>query len=132
MKVAFEKKYPQITTILKTFKRKNYKNLAIVLQQIESNIFIDQLAVRLIENGIVPLTIHDSIIIRENDLCQAQEIMNQVLSDSIGFLPVIQGEKLIASEFKSKCHAVDIAEKINELDMQRSVLAIRAKEISAK
>jgi hypothetical protein len=101
--------------------------LAIILQQIESNIFIDQLAVRLIEKGIVPLTIHDSIIIRENDLAKAQETMNQVLSDSIGFLPVIQGEKLIASVFKSKCHAVDIAEKINELDMQRRALAIKSK-----
>jgi hypothetical protein len=128
MKVAFEKKYPQITSILKTFKRKNYKNLAIVLQQIESNIFIDQLAVRLIENGIVPLTIHDSIIIRENDLTNAQEIMNQVLQDNIGFVPVIQKDKLVDSEFKSKSHAIDIAEKIGELDIRRRVLVVKTKK----
>lgn len=128
MKVAFEKKYPQITTILKTFKRKNYKNLAIVLQQIESNIFIDQLAVRLIENGIVPLTIHDSIIIGENYLSKAQEIMNQVLQDNIGFVPVIQKDKLVDSEFKSKSHAIDIAEKIDELDIRRRVLVVKTKK----
>lgn len=127
MKVAFEKKYPQITTILKTFKRKNYKNLAIVLQQIESNIFIDQLAVRLIENGIVPLTIHDSIIIGENYLSKAQEIMNQVLQDNIGFVPVIQKDKLVDSEFKSKSHAINIAEKIGEFDKRRRVLVLMAK-----
>ena len=112
--------------IIKTFKKKNYKNLAIILQQIESNIFIDQLAVKLIENGIVPLTIHDSIIIQESDISMAQEIMIEVLSANIGFAPVIQCEKLIDSVFKSKCHALDIAEKINELNIQR-VLAIRAK-----
>ncbi len=125
MKVAFERKFPQIAFVFKTFKNKNYKNLAIILQQIESNIFIDQLAARLIDNGIFPLTIHDSIIIRENDLTNAQETMNQVLSENLGFVPVIQREKLNDSEFKSKSHAIDIAEKIGELDIRRRVLAVK-------
>ena len=57
----------------------------------------------------------------------AKEIMNQVLEKNIGFVPVIQGENLIDSVFKTKCHAIDIAEKINELDIQRSVLKTKAK-----
>jgi DUF1009 family protein len=51
--------------------------------------------------------------------------MNQVLSENLGFVPVIQREKLNDSEFKSKSHAIDIAEKIGELDIRRRVLAVK-------
>lgn len=127
MKVAFERYYPKLTSIFKTFKKKNYKYLAIILQQIESNIFIDQLAVKLIDKGIIPLTIHDSIIIRENDLTDAQQIMNQVLLDNIGFVPVIHKDRLLDSEFKFKSQAIDIAQKISELDIQRSISETKKK-----
>ncbi len=54
--------------------------------------------------------------------------MNQVLQDNIGFVPVIQKDKLVDSEFKSKSHAIDIAEKIGELDIRRRVLVVKTKK----
>jgi len=78
-KLAFEKEYKGIGKLLRKFKQKEYNQLAICLQQIESEIFIDDIASKLFERGIVPYTIHDSIIVNENQLDEARDVMMEVM-----------------------------------------------------
>jgi repressor of nif and glnA expression len=121
VKLAFQDKYPIISLILRYFKKNKHADLAIVLQKIESHIFIEQISHNLIDNGIVPITIHDSIIVKESDLEKSEEIMNQVLLENIGFTPKIQVENLNDSKFKIKQKPLDIAAEINQLHVKRNV-----------
>lgn len=115
-KVAFEKEYKGIGKLLRKFKQKEYNQLAIFLQQIESKIFIDGIAKKLCERGIVPFTIHDSIIVNENQLEETRDVMIEVLRQNLGFTPIIDTEALCDLEFKVKYGAQDVAKIIENLD----------------
>ena len=119
-KEAFKQNYPGISKIFQIFKKTNYKDLSIILQNIESKIFIDDISKALIHAGIVPLTVHDAIIVNENQLIQSREIMYSVLEKHLGFRPIIETEKLKDLEFKGKINSIDVASKIEELDVLRS------------
>ncbi len=115
-KLAFEKEYKGIGRLLRKFKQKEYNQLAICLQQIESEIFIDSIAKKLCEKGIVPYTIHDSIIVNENQLEETRDVMMDVLYQHLGFTPIIDKEALGDLEFKVKHGAEDVAKIIDNLD----------------
>jgi hypothetical protein len=121
VKLAFQDKYPIISLILRAIKKNKHAYLAIILQKIESHIFIEQISRNLIDNGIVPITIHDSVIVKKSDLEKSEEIMNQVLLENIGFTPKIQIENLMDSKFKIKQKPLDIAAEINQLHAKRNV-----------
>jgi len=116
-KLAFEKEYKGIGRILKKFKQKEYNQLAICLQQIESKIFIDTISKKLCEKGIEPYTIHDSIIVTDNELEETREVMIDVLNQYLGFSPILEVESLSELEFKEKFEAEDVAKIIDEFEL---------------
>jgi len=93
-KEIFKKVYPNIYKIVEILKDKDNAKLPIALQKIESFIFIDCIAKELVKSGIIPLTIHDSVIIKKE--CQAEtiEVLNSVFMDKIGALPTFKVEAL--------------------------------------
>ncbi len=93
-KSVFSKIFPEIFDIITNLKSKNYKSLAICLQKIESEIFIDIISKRLVEVGIIPLTIHDSVIVKSNDSDLALETMKGVFKELFNIIPQFEIEKL--------------------------------------
>lgn len=93
-KELFRKVYPFISEIIETLKRRNYKSLSIFMQQMESYIFIDCIAKELVQSGIIPVTIHDSVIVKREDQQQALELMKQVFYKQLGLVPTLKIEKL--------------------------------------
>jgi len=83
-KKIFEKVYPLVYDIVKNLKSKDNKTLPIYLQKLESYIFIDCIAKELIENNIIPLTIHDSIVVEPKYKKKTIEIMNIVFKRELG------------------------------------------------
>ena len=51
--------------VVKILKEKNHKALPIFLQKLESHVFIDLICKKLVEEGIIPITIHDSVIVQK-------------------------------------------------------------------
>ena len=93
-KKKFLRVYPFVAEVIKELKRKDHKTLPIYLQRLESYLFIDCIAKKLVENGIVPFTIHDSVIVKTKDQTKAIEIMNSVFKNEIGVIPRYDIKKL--------------------------------------
>ncbi|CAA0227777.1 hypothetical protein V2595_15190 [Tenacibaculum maritimum] len=93
-KEIFSTVYPFLCKAIYTLKKKNYKNLSIYLQQFESYIFIDCISKKLVENGIIPYTIHDAVIIEKEHQQKALEIMKEVFLKKVGILPTFEIEDL--------------------------------------
>lgn len=86
-KKIFASVYPFVYEVVKILKAKDHRTLPIYLQQLESYLFIDCIAKELVENGIVPFTIHDSVIVKEEHQEKTIEIMNGVFLKQIGVIP---------------------------------------------
>tara|TARA_B110000503_G_C7153787_1_gene416355 strand:- start:1559 stop:2884 length:1326 start_codon:yes stop_codon:yes gene_type:complete len=100
-KKVFKSVYPLIYEITKTLKdgdrygeNESYKNLSISLQQLESFIFIDVIAKELCENGIIPLTIHDSFIVSKDEAEEVLKIACNVFKTIFGVVPSFSVEAL--------------------------------------
>jgi hypothetical protein len=89
-KFAFE--FPQISKIIKSFKKTNHAKFSIQLQKIESKIFIDEICKLLVAEGIVPYTMHDGLLIPKIQKQRTFEIMANVLKKYLGAVPVIKDE----------------------------------------
>ena len=89
-KKPFEKAYPYISKVIRFLKKKDYKQFSITLQRIESHIFIDLIVPELIKAGITPLTVHDCMIIAQNEQKETHQIMLRVLKQELGFEPEIE------------------------------------------
>ena len=68
--------------------------LAIYLQSLESNLFIDKIAKELVNNSIIPFTVHDSFIIPGNLKDEALSIIKSVFNNEIGVVPTFHIENL--------------------------------------
>lgn len=86
-KEIFSSVYPFIQKVIEILKEKSNSALAIYLQKIESYLFLDCIAKELVNAGIVPLTIHDSIIVEKHQEKKTLEIMNKVFLEQIGIIP---------------------------------------------
>jgi len=93
-KRLFSKAYPLINEIIIILKGKNHKALSIEMQKIESYIFIDEISKRLCENGITPLTIHDSIIVEKERLNQTKQIIESEFTSLVGLFPTFKVKSL--------------------------------------
>jgi hypothetical protein len=93
-KEIFATIYPFIYDVIKILKEKNHAALAICLQRIESYIFIDCIAKELVNNGIVPITIHDSVIIHAGNQEKALEIMSGIFKQKFNVVPSFHVELL--------------------------------------
>ena len=74
-KQVFRKAYPFVYSVIEILKEKQYNKLAIILQKIESSIFIDNISKRLTEESITPLTIHDSLIVKSKHKNKTTQII---------------------------------------------------------
>ena len=93
-KERFASVYPTIADIIKVLKQKDHRNLSILLQRIESTIFIDRICPRLVKVGIVPLTIHDSVIVKEDQAEKTMEICRDVFMELFRVIPTFHCERL--------------------------------------
>lgn len=93
-KKIFKILYPTIYSIIKTLKEGKHNRLALCLQMIESEIFIQRICKRLVDAGIVPLTIHDSVIVKSSDKDKTLQIMSEVYSETLGDVPEFAWNKL--------------------------------------
>ncbi|MBO0593130.1 hypothetical protein I2486_17140 [Cellulophaga sp. E16_2] len=91
-KNVFKNFYPEINAILESYKVKNHGDFSNKLTQIESSVFIDGICRELVNQGIIPYTIHDSVIVPKKDKDKTLEIMGKVLKQHLGVIPVISEE----------------------------------------
>ena len=89
-KELFAREFPFIPAILTLLKEKNYRNLSVYLQKVESYVFIDCIARELAEAGIIPVTIHDSIVVDKKGELRAVQIMQRVFLLHFNALPVLK------------------------------------------
>ena len=93
-KMIFANVYPFVSEVVKVLKTKDHRTLPIFLQRLESYLFIDCIAKELVNNGIIPLTIHDSVIVKIEHQEKAIEIMNKVFIEQLGVKPVFDVKNL--------------------------------------
>jgi hypothetical protein len=93
-KVLFKQLYPIIYKMVYSLKEKDHAKLAILLQQIESKVFIDIICPELAESGIIPLTIHDSIIVERKHIKTAINVCENVFHKVFGVVPTFHLEPL--------------------------------------
>jgi hypothetical protein len=94
-KKVFAEVFPIVAEIVKILKEGKfnsgkYKKLPILLQKIESYNFIDCIAKELVNAGIVPITIHDSVIVERVHEVRTIEIINNVFTKYFGILPTLK------------------------------------------
>jgi len=90
----FNKLFPTVGRLVKELKRKDYSALPIAMQCLESEIFIDTISQKLVSAGIIPITVHDAIIVREQELTQAQAIIDEVFMTYFNEVPTFDIKKL--------------------------------------
>ncbi len=86
-KAVFIKEFPLINQFVEWMKKDEHNLLAITLQKIESYVIIDMLCKRLVEEGIIPITKHDSIAIPKDQVSKAHSIMIDVFTETCGSIP---------------------------------------------
>lgn len=89
-KALFRSKYPIIYDIIFKLKRERHNKLALCLQRIESEIFINRICKKLVQEGIVPVTIHDSVIVLSSDKQKAIDIISSVYNEFLGGVPQLE------------------------------------------
>jgi hypothetical protein len=92
VKNTFKKFYPGINKIIESYKVKKHADFSNTLTQIESSIFIDGICRELVNQKIIPYTIHDSVIVPKKDKEKTIEIMESVLKKHLGAVPIISEE----------------------------------------
>lgn len=86
-KNQFASVYEGVYECIRCFKEKEHNKLAIFLQRLESHMFIDVIAKQLVEAGIVPITIHDSVMVPNHQVPKTLEIINQAFINELGVMP---------------------------------------------
>lgn len=102
-KEIFAEVFPFVAEVVHTLKQKDHRLLPIFLQKLESYIFIDIIARKLVEADIVPLTIHDSVIVKRSDQEQALKIMQDVFYSEFGVIPTFKIENLRSEKIDTLC-----------------------------
>jgi hypothetical protein len=94
-KRIFKKLFPEIYQLLSLIKRKDKRNLPILLQQIESHLVLKVITKRITrERPSDPLfTIHDSIVTTAGNEGYVQEVITQEMEKAIGFRPRLRVER---------------------------------------
>ena len=93
-KEFFASIYPAIYNAIELLKQKDHTRIAILLQKLEAKVFIDILCPELVANGIIPLTIHDSIIVLEDQVDEALRICRSVFKELFDVIPTFKVERL--------------------------------------
>ncbi|NQU88381.1 MAG: hypothetical protein HQ541_21760 [Mariniphaga sp.] len=93
-KQVFEFVFPFVSDSITILKSRDYKKLSNLLTKIESHIFIDCISKKLVNAGIIPKTIHDSVIIKQEHQEQALSIIKKVFDDKFKVTPSLHIKKL--------------------------------------
>lgn len=93
-KRAFASAYPFVGEVVKNLKTKDHRTLPIFLQRLESYLFIDCISKELVNIGIIPLTIHDSVIVKAEHQEKTIEIINRVFIEQLGVKPLFHVKNL--------------------------------------
>ena len=91
-KKIFKKAFPFIYKIIEDKKEKDYEAFSVELQKIESKVFIDKICKDLVGEGIIPLTLHDGLLVPKKDMERTKEIMLSNMVKVIGMEPQIKVE----------------------------------------
>ena len=89
LKKVFALEYPFVSSVMKSIKKSNYNQFAISLQLIESKVFIDIICKQLVNEGIIPYTMHDGLLVPKESMERTKEVMLENLKDFIGACPII-------------------------------------------
>jgi hypothetical protein len=92
LKKVFAVAYPFISSVIKSIKKSNYNQFAISLQLVESKVFIDKICKQLVNEGIIPYTMHDGLLVPKESLDRTKEVMLENLKEFIGVYPIIKVE----------------------------------------
>ena len=93
-KKIFKSVYPVAFEIIEILKEKNHSDLAVYLQKSESYLFIDIICKRLVENDIIPITKHDSVIVKASQQAETLKIVKSVFMEQFGVTPAFHIEPL--------------------------------------
>lgn len=107
-KNTFAEVYPFVYEVVKVLKEKDHKTLPIYLQRLESYLFIDCIAKELVDNDIIPFTIHDSVIVKTEHQAKTIDIMNGVFIKQLGVKPSFDVKNLKHSTKNKKQHSLTI------------------------
>ncbi|UEG49072.1 hypothetical protein LK994_10565 [Ferruginibacter lapsinanis] len=104
----FKRKFPVIAKLFEFIKKDNYRNLAVVLQRIESYLILERVCKRISkENPDLPLfTIHDSIVTTLGNENYVKSVMEDELRKSIGAAPQFSIEYWQKEQDKNKVGAL--------------------------
>jgi hypothetical protein len=89
-KKKFRKVFPEISAIIEKYKLTDHADFSIELQKIESRVFIDKIAKKMVSEGIIPFTIHDAILVGKEHKERALDIMKEILTEELGGCPKIK------------------------------------------
>lgn len=92
IKNVFRKEFPLVYGIIAEIKKEKHANFAIELQKIESKIFIDEICKELVNNSIVPYTMHDGLLVPSEHEMVTLNIMQSILKERLGAIPLIKVE----------------------------------------
>jgi len=94
-KRIFQRLFPSVYKLLSMIKRKDKRNLPLLLQQIESHLILKVITKRITkERPSMPLfTIHDSVITTAGNESYVQEIIMQEMEKAVGFGPSLRMER---------------------------------------
>lgn len=93
-KKNFKKAYPTIYNMLVCLKHRNNSILPTFMQSIEAYVFLDCIALELINMGIIPHTVHDSVIVPANQAETAIKIIRSVFQEIFGLEPKFEIDNL--------------------------------------
>jgi hypothetical protein len=91
-KDTFRKEFPFIYGIIENIKKVEHNQFAIHLQKIESKIFIDKICKALVNEDIIPHTMHDGLLVPKEHHQRTLQIMSDILEKEIGAVPKIKVE----------------------------------------
>jgi hypothetical protein len=98
LKDKFAEDYPFVSSVMKSIKKERYEQFAISLQIIESEIFIDKICRILVNEGIIPYTLHDGLLVPNEFERRTFDVMSEVLLNEIGVVPQIKIESYKAKK----------------------------------
>ena len=91
-KKVFKAGFPEIYSLIEKIKEVNYEQFSIELQLIESKIFIDEICRELVNQNIIPYTMHDGLLVSIENEQMTLYIMSSVLKSHLGAVPKIKVE----------------------------------------
>ena len=86
--------YPTVSAVIRVLKNRRHASLAIMLQRMESQLFIGEISKTLVEGGIVPITIHDSFLVPFEHGERTLEITKAAFKEQTGAVPTFSVEKI--------------------------------------